>query len=102
MKNARPKEASETITMFLKDISKSCHACQRLGTTPHPFKTALPIPSEVKLGEQLSIDLMCVKGKAIPLIEITAMRLGSATFLDSQNQKYGQRVDVIWIALLYS
>ena len=84
IRKARSHEATEAITKVLKEISKSCNTCQRLGSQPTIFKTTLPTLQEVKFGEEISMDLMFIEGKAILHIVDTATRFSSAIFLDSQ------------------
>ena len=80
IRKARPQEATEATTRILKEISKSCNTCQRLGLQPSRFKTALPTLQEVKFGEEISMDLMFIEGRAILHIVDTATRFSSAIF----------------------
>ena len=97
---ARLHEATEATTKVLKAISKSCNTCQMLGSQPTRFKTTLPTLKDVKLGREISMDLMFTEGKAILHIVDTAIRFSSAIFLYSQGQNYGQSVNGIWFAFL--
>ena len=100
IRKTRPHEATETTTRVLKEIYKSCNTCQILGSQPTRFKTTLPTIQDVKFGEEISMDLMFIEGKAILHIVDTATRFSSAIFLDSQGNNYGQSVNGVWLAFL--
>ena len=100
IRKAPPHEATEATTKVLKEISKSCNAGQRLGSQPTRFKTTLPALQEVKFGEEISMDLMFIEGKALLHIVDTATRFSSAIFLDSQGHNYRQSVNGIWVTFL--
>ena len=52
IRKARPHEATEATTKVLKEISKSCNTCQRLGSQPTRLKTTLPTLKDVTFGEE--------------------------------------------------
>ena len=53
---------------------------------------------DAKFGDELSMDLMFLNGKAVLHIIDTATRFSAATFLDAHGSSYGQSVDGIWLA----
>ena len=71
-----------------------------LVSQPNRFNTALLALQDVKLGEEISMDLMFIEGKAILHIVDTAYRFSWAIYLDSQIHNYGQSVNGIWLAFL--
>jgi len=100
LKKARPNEADQETRDVLEQISDACNTCQRFGPAPVRFKATLPSEDEIVFGEELSIDLMFIDGKAILHIVDTATRFSAATFLDPPNAEYGQSVNGVWLAFL--
>ena len=100
LKLARPHEMNHDTVKTLEGIKRACDNCQRLGPTPLRFKVSLPSMEDVKFGEEASMDLMFLDGKAVLHIIDTATRFSTATFLDAHSSSYGQSVDGIWLAFL--
>jgi transposase InsO family protein len=100
LKRARPNDLDKDTNRLLQNISKSCETCQRLGPKPIQFKVSLPKEEDLIFGEELSIDLMFLGGKAVLHIVDTATRFSAATFLDSHTATYGQSVEGVWLALI--
>ena len=97
---ARPFEADEPTKQFHQSLQAACDICQRLGPTPVLFKVSLPNEQDLEFGDELSIDLMLLDGKAVPHVIDTATRFSSAIFLDAHGATYGQSVEVIWLAFV--
>ena len=91
IRKARPHEATEATTRILKEISKSCNTCQKLGSQTTRIKTTLPTLQEVKFGEEISMDLMFIEGKAILHIVDTATRDHIFRLSGSQLRTISQR-----------
>lgn len=62
IKKARPNEASKATAKLLKEITRSCNTCWRLGSQPNRFTNTLPTLPEVKFGDEVSLDLMFIEG----------------------------------------
>lgn len=60
----------------------------------------MPSTDEQIFGEEISMDLTFIDGKAILHIVDTATRFSAAIFLDAHSMDYGQSVDGIWRALI--
>lgn len=80
---------------ILKEISRSCNTCERLESQPTGFKTTLHTYSDVKFGDEVSLDLMFIEGKALLHIVDTATRFSLAVFLESH--KKTNRKNCWWI-----
>ena len=100
IKQARPSEFNEETRKSLQEISDACDTCQRFGPRPLRFKATIPDENKLVFGQELSIDLMWIDGKALLHVVDTATRFSNATFLDSSDQNYGQSVEGIWLAFL--
>ena len=98
LKLARPAETNSDTRELLQEIADHCDTCQRYSSPPLRFKASMPDESELVFGDELSIDLMFLDGKAVLHIIDTATRFSAATFLDSHGETYGQSVDGIWLA----
>ena len=100
LKLARPWETDDNTKALLEEIAKNCDTCQRFTSPPVRFKASLPTEEDLVFGDELSIDLMFLDGKAVLHIVDTATRFSAATFLDSHGEKYGQSVEGIWLAFV--
>ena len=100
LKLARPSHVNSETRKTLEKIKEACDTCQRFGPTPVRFKVSLPTEDDIKFGEELSIDLMWLDGKAVLHIVDTATRFSAASFLDSSGQDYGQSVEGIWLSFI--
>ena len=100
LKLARPDETDEETRRILKEIRTSCNACQRYGPKPLRFKTFLPNEDDLKFGDEISMGMMFLDGKAVLHIVDTATRFSAATFLDANGGEYGQSVEGIWKAFI--
>ena len=96
----RPFQPDAATKQFLESLQAACDTCQRLIPTPVRFKLSLPNGQDLKFGDELSIDLMFVDGKAVLHVIDTATRLSSAIFLDAHGATYGQSVGGIWLAFV--
>ena len=97
LRTARPYETNQETKLVLDQIKQACDTCQRLGPTPVRFKASLPTQDSVKFGEELSMDLMFLDGKALLHIVDTATRFSAAAFLDDD---FNQSVEGIWLAFI--
>ena len=97
LRMARPYETNQETKHVLDKIKQACDTCQRLGPTPIRFKASIPTEDSVKFGEELSMDLMFLDGKALLHIVDTATRFSAATFLDGD---FDQSVEGIWLAFI--
>lgn len=100
LKMARPWETDEGTRRILEEISSRCEACQRFSQAPVRFKVTLPSEENLVFGDELSIDIMFLEGKAVLHIVDTATRFSAATFLDAHGVTYGQSVNGIWLAFV--
>lgn len=64
------------------------------------FIASLPVLSDVNFVDDVSLDLRSVEVKEILHVLHIATRFSSAVFLDSYNERYGQTVNGIWLAIL--
>jgi hypothetical protein len=85
---------------ILQNSSQSSETCQRLGPRPIRFNVSIPPKEDIVFGDEVSIDLMFINGKAILHIVDTAIRFSAAIHLDSNLATYGQSVEVVWVALM--
>ncbi len=100
LKLARPWETDSETKDILEEIKKNCETCQRFAPPPIRFKVTLPTEDELVFGDELSIDLMWIDGKATLHIIDTATRFSAATFLDSHGENFGQSVEGVWMAFV--
>jgi hypothetical protein len=100
IKRARPDDLDKDTIAILQNISQSCETYQRLGPRPIRFKFSIPPTDDIVFGDEVSIDLMFISGKAILHIVDTAIRFSAATFIDSNLATYGQSVEVVWLAMM--
>ncbi len=102
LKLARPWETDAETKKILEDIAKNCDTCQRFSAPPVRFKVTLPTEESLVFGDELSLDLMWIDGKAVLHIVDTATRFSAATFLDSNGSTYGQSVEGVWMAFTHT
>ena len=100
IKQVRPSEFNAETSKILQGISDACDTCLRFGPRPLRFIAALPIKNELIFGQELSVDLTWIDGKAVLHVIDTATRFSTATFLDSSEQDYGQSVEGVWRAMM--
>ena len=97
LRMARPYETNPDTKQVLDQIKQACDTYQRLGPTLIRLKTSLPTEDSAKFGEELSMDLMFLDGKALLHIFDSATRFSSAAFLDKD---FDQSVEGIWLAFI--
>lgn len=97
LKIARPCQTEGVMKEIIEDIATHCNTCQRFTRPPICFKVSFSTKTNVVFGEELSMDLKFLDGKAILNVVDADNHLPAATFLDAQGASYGQTVDGTWL-----
>eukprot|EP00171_Calliarthron_tuberculosum_P023580 IDg23580t1 len=100
MRRAKPKQAETHDAKLLKEISKKCDTCQKFGPKPNRFQVTLPKEEDLVFGEELSMDLMNIRGNKILHLICTSTRFSAAVFVDLNEADYGQGANGLWEAFL--
>lgn len=79
-----------------------CKACQRFPQPPARFNVTIPTEESLVFGDELSVDLMFLEGKAVCNVADTGTRFSAEKFLDAHEKNYGQYYNGIWLAFVMS
>lgn len=83
----------------LEDISERCLVSYKIDEVPIRFKVCVPTEQKLMFGDKLSLNIMLLDDKAVLYVIDIATHFRAATFLDAHGEKYGQSVQIIWLAL---
>lgn len=87
---ARPAGSNSETATSLNDVSAACKNCQHYGPAPIRFKASIPSEENLVFGNEISVNLMFLDGKALLHVVYTAARFSAATFLDPHGSSCGQ------------
>lgn len=100
MRRTKPKQFETHDAKLLKNISKNCVTCQKFRPKPNRFRVTLPKEENLVFGQELSMDLVNIRGNTILHLICTSTRLSAAVFLDLNEADYGQSADGLWETFL--
>jgi hypothetical protein len=83
LKRANPENLPADTKAVLKDISKSCHACQVYSSKPIHFQ--IRDPAAIVFNHEIQLDLMYLHGKPVLHIVDVATTFSAANFLPAQD-----------------
>ena len=99
LKRANPENLPADTKHLLKDISKSCHACQVYSSKPIHFQ--IRDPASIVFNHEIQLDLMYLHGKPVLHIVDVATTFSAANFLPSQDVSSVWNTFLTGLATLY-
>lgn len=99
-KLVRPGKADKKAKQFLDEIATRREEFQKFSQPLVPFKVTTWTKENIVFGDEISIDLMFLKGKAVLHVVNAPTRSSAGTFLDSRGMRFGQWVEGFWDAFV--
>lgn len=100
LKLVKPRETDRKIRELLGRTTSRCNACQRFPSPLILFKVSLSTDRSLEFGDDLPMELMFFKGRAVLNIVDTATYFSAVTFFDEHCARYWPLVERLCLALV--